>query len=153
MKMLIDSNIFVEYSKGNPKAVKIMENILGTKELYINDVVYSEVAYIFIRTDSGKSYFELKKDKKSVINAGSNFLNKLYPLLKLTRWLEINEDIITLANNYIVRYGLLPNDALFLATCKFYGIESLVSLDEDFKEPCKEERIRLISDVKSLKEG
>ncbi|MHA1262079.1 MAG: type II toxin-antitoxin system VapC family toxin [Candidatus Freyarchaeota archaeon] len=120
MKMLIDSNIFVEYSKGNPKAVKIMENILGTEELYINDVVYSEVAYIFIRTDSGKSYFELKKDKKSAINAGSNFLNKLYPLLKLTRLLEINEDIIALANNYIVRYGLLPNDALFLATCKSY---------------------------------
>jgi predicted nucleic acid-binding protein len=152
MKMLIDSNIFVEYSKGNPKAVKIMENVLGADELYINDVVYSEVAYIFIRTDSGKSYFELKKDKKSVINAGSNFLNKLFPLLKLTKLLEVNDGIITLANNYIIKYGLLPNDALFLATCKFYGIDSLVSPDEDFKEPCREENIRLISDINSLKE-
>ena len=152
MKMFIDSNIFVEYSKDNPKAVDIIENLFGKfKELYINDIVYSEVAYIFIRTDSGKSYFELKKDKKSVADSGLNFLNTLFPLLKLAKFLEVNDSIIALASNYIIKYGLLPNDALILATCKFYGIEFLVSFDqEDFEEPCRKENVHLISDVKSL---
>lgn len=61
MKMFIDSNLFIEHSKGNSKAVEILENVLGNREVYINDVVYSEVAYIFIRANSGKNYFELKK--------------------------------------------------------------------------------------------
>jgi predicted nucleic acid-binding protein len=41
------------------------------------------------------------------------------------------------------KYGLLPNDALILATCKFYGIKHLISLDRDFEEPCVEEGLEL----------
>ncbi|RLG58031.1 MAG: hypothetical protein DRN95_04950 [Candidatus Hydrothermarchaeota archaeon] len=64
---------------------------------------------------------------------------------------SVNENVITLANDYIIKYGLLPNDALVLATCKFYEIDCLVSLDEeDFIEPCRKENIHLISDVKAL---
>ncbi len=151
MKMFIDSNLFIEHSKGNSKAVEILENVLGNREVYINDVVYSEVAYIFIRANSGKNYFELKKDRRTVANAGLNFLNKLFPLLRLTKFLEVNENVIALANDYIIKYGLLPNDALVLATCKFYEVDCLVSLDEeDFREPCEKENIRLISDIKVL---
>ena len=151
MKMFIDSNVFVEYAKANPKAVQLLENIFE-KDLYINDVVYSEVTYIFIRVDSGKSYFELKKDKKLVSSSGVKFLRVLFPLLKLAKILVINESVVSLANNNIIKYGLLPNDALILATCKYYGIDALVTLDEiDFKEPCKKEKIRLVSDINSLR--
>ena len=76
----------------------------------------------------------------------------LFPLLKLAKILVINESVVSLANNYIIKYGLLPNDALILATCKYYGIDALVTLDEiDFKEPCKKEKIRLVSDINSLR--
>lgn len=78
-------------------------------------------------------------------------MNKLFPLLRLTKFLEVNENVIALANDYIIKYGLLPNDALVLATCKFYEVDCLVSLDEeDFREPCEKENIRLISDIKVL---
>ncbi len=30
-------------------------------------------------------------------------------------------------------YGLLPNDALIVATCKYYGIKKIATFDEDFK--------------------
>ncbi len=57
MKMFIDSNVFIEYSKDNPKAVKILEKVFESTRVKpcINDVVYSEVAYIFIRTHSEKT--------------------------------------------------------------------------------------------------
>ena len=47
--------------------------------------------------------------------------------------------IEALAEKYIKKLKLKPNDALILATCKHYGIRYLISLDEDFKEPCKKE--------------
>lgn len=40
-------------------------------------------------------------------------------------------------------FKLFPNDALILATCKYYGTD-LVSLDEDFGECCRVEGIKLI---------
>ena len=47
--------------------------------------------------------------------------------------------------------GLLPNDALILATCKYYKIERLATLDvEDFKKPCKAEGIVLVSNLGDL---
>ena len=31
-------------------------------------------------------------------------------------------------------YGLLPNDALIAATCKYYGISKIATFDEDFEK-------------------
>ena len=49
-------------------------------------------------------------------------------------------------------HKLKTHDALILSTCKHYGIKYLISLDEDFKKPCKEEGIVLIDSVEKLKE-
>ncbi len=152
MKIFIDSNIFIEYFKDNPEAVKLFESVFRITDvkLYINEIVYSEVTYVFIKTVSGKSYYELKKNKRLVVQHGSNFLNIFLPIFKYVKFLMINEDIIRLANEYIIKYGLLPNDALILATCKFYEMEFLLSLDEDFQEPCKKEKFSLISNIRLL---
>ena len=150
MKMFIDSNVFIEYSKGKNTAVRLLESV-AENNLFINGIVYSEVAYIFLRVSSQQSYFDLKKNKEIVKREGLHFLSTLFPVLSTTKILEINADIIFLANSYLVKYGLLPNDALILATCKYYGIEHLVSLDkDDFEIPCKNEKIRLISDPAAL---
>jgi len=155
MKVFLDSNIFIKFSKNMPKAVMLVKELFKNLdvEIFINDVVYSEVSFIFIRVHSEKSYFELKKNKKVVIKAGQAFLNKLFPMLKLVKFLEIKENIINLANNYIVTYGLLPNDALILATCKYYGINCLISLDEDFRDACEKEKITFISSIDTLKKN
>ena len=52
----------------------------------------------------------------------------------------------------IEHYDLRPNDAIILATCKYYGIKYLISLDNDFPEPCKKEGIVLINSAEKLKE-
>jgi predicted nucleic acid-binding protein len=150
MKIFIDSNVFIEHSKGNRNASILLEKAVG-EELYINDVVYSEVAYIFIRIVSGKTHLDLKKDKKLVSTAGKKFVELIFPSLKLATLLEINEEVVKISNSFILKYGLLPNDALILATCKYYGLDALMSLDTDYEEACREENINLISDVEDLK--
>jgi len=53
----------------------------------------------------------------------------------MAEFLEVNRSVVSLANEFIVKYSLLPNDALILATCKFYRIDCLASLDvENLKE-------------------
>jgi predicted nucleic acid-binding protein len=47
-------------------------------------------------------------------------------------------------------HNLKPNDALILATCKHHEINCLISLDEDFKQPCEKEEITLINSAKKL---
>jgi len=49
-------------------------------------------------------------------------------LKKLFEEPEINKNIRDLGYNFIEKYGLLPNDALILATCKFYGVNYLFHL-------------------------
>jgi predicted nucleic acid-binding protein len=44
----------------------------------------------------------------------------------------------------MVKYNLLPNDAIILATCKLHAITKLASHDRDFIIPCKAEGIELL---------
>ncbi len=57
--------------------------------------------------------------------------------------LDLTKEIVKTAERYILSFKLLPNDALILATCKYYGVD-LASLDEDFEECCKVEGIKII---------
>ncbi len=65
-------------------------------------------------------------------------------LFEIFEELEINKEIRNIAFEFMKKYGLLPNDALILATCKFYGARYLISFDDDFREACKGEGAALI---------
>jgi predicted nucleic acid-binding protein len=153
-KIFLDSSVLVEYFKERTEAVELVEYIFSRSDfrVFVNDIVYSEVAYIFIRTKAGKSHLTLKRDESLVRKLGEEFLNSAYPVLETLEFLEVNRDVVSIANEFIVEYGLLPNDALILATCKFYKIDCLVSLDEDFKKPCKDEGMHLVSSLQDLKD-
>jgi predicted nucleic acid-binding protein len=75
-----------------------------------------------------------------------------YFLLNFTI-IPVTEKILKIAKMVIKEYGLLPNDAIILATCKDYGVKYLISIDrEDFTIPCEKEGIVLIDSVEKLKE-
>ncbi len=150
MRVFLDSNIFIEHFKGNRKAGSLLGRVIG-EELYINEVVYSEVAHIFIRTFSEKPYPDLKKNRELVSASGKKFVELIYPTLKLANFLEINREVVNISNFFIQKYGLLPDDALILATCKHYELDALASLDTDYEEACGGENITLISDIEDLK--
>ncbi len=71
-------------------------------------------------------------------------------MLNSFKSLKINEEIENLMFHYMETYSLKPNDALILATCKYYGISYLISLDEDFVEPTTKEGIYLIRTKENL---
>jgi len=135
MEFFVDSNIIIEGLKNNEKAINLLYYLknLNNKKLIINEVVWSEVVYQLI--------VKRKLDSYSVFSFLRNF-----------DLLVINNEIINYAELFVRNYNLKPNDALILATCKYYNIPYLLSLDEDFKEPCEKEGIILIDSVGKLKE-
>ena len=130
-RIFLDSSILVESLKGNGSTVKIME-ILGKKEvlLAINPIVFSEVTYLFMKY------------------AGKSRMKELFSMLNSLAMLEVNAETVLIAEELMLDYNLLPNDALILATCKYYGIKYLASLDSDFERVCELEKITLVNSPK-----
>jgi hypothetical protein len=64
--------------------------------------------------------------------------------------LEIKKEDTKKALQFIKEYGLLPNDALILASCKKNNIEYLLSFDADFKKPARKEKIKLVKNIATL---
>ncbi len=136
-RFFVDSNIFIETFKkeGLEDALEIwkwIEKNYEEKNFYINAIVKSEVSYhLFFK----KKLFDIE-DLKS--------------LFLLFESLSINKKIEKLMLDYIQKYNLRPNDALILATCKFYNIDVLLSLDIDFEKPCQQENINFVNKVEKL---
>ena len=139
MSFFIDTNIFVETLKkdGAKEAKNIWFEILNNylkEDFCVNIIVKNEVIFhLYIK----RKLISLKELKKLF----NTFLN-----------LKISSEVENLMFDLIESYNLKPNDALILATCKHYNIKYLISLDEDFKEPCEKEGIILINSVEKLKE-
>ncbi|AFL94279.1 putative nucleic acid-binding protein, contains PIN domain [Thermococcus cleftensis] len=147
---LVDSNVFIEALKGDGEAEDILSRLLRSDwRVFINDVVFSEVMYHFIRIRAG-SYWSAKKNPEKVSKAVEEFERVVLPMLAIPDFLEVNYDISTIALRVSKTYGLLPNDALILATAEYYGVDTLVSLDRDFKSACRGEGIKLVTSIKEL---
>ncbi|MDK2877238.1 MAG: uncharacterized protein PWQ22_1648 [Archaeoglobaceae archaeon] len=115
-KIFLDSSILVESLKGKDLAVSIIEVLMKKGALLvINPIVFSEVAYIFMKY------------------AGKSRLKDLFSLLNSLAIFDVNAESVLIAEDLMLNYNLLPNDALILAACKYYGIKYLASLDSDFK--------------------
>ena len=147
-KIFIDSSIFIENFKGNTTAKEILEVAIDKFDVCINSIVFSEVLFKLMVLKSGKSILTIKSQ-----NLISNLIKELKnysELLLLFEVLEENKDILNLSLEFIERYSLLTNDALILATCKYYGIEKIASLDSDFEKVAISENIKLIRNTNDL---
>lgn len=127
-RIFLDSSILVESLKGKDLAVKIIE-ILRENEalLVINPIVFSEVTYLFMKY------------------AGKSRMRELFAMLNSLAMFEVDAETVSIAEELMLDYNLLPNDALILATCKHYGIKYLASLDSDFERVCEAEKITLVN--------
>ena len=130
--VFVDSNIFLKVLEGDAISRDFLLKLCKDGGIYRNPIVYSEVVYVWVRLSTGMSTLQLKKSPK-VIKSGSKEFNKVLNLLDLAENLPINNVIEKMANEIIINYGLLPNDALIAATCKQYGIKKIATFDEDFK--------------------
>ncbi len=125
-KYCFDSCMFIEYSKNNVDAVKIWEELDNKNiEVVINPIIFDEVAYIM------QKY-------------GNVDIEEIQKKLFMFDMLTIDKYVCQETVECVKKYNLKMHDAFILATCIIYKIPNLVSLDQHFVVPCKEENITLI---------
>lgn len=146
IKVFIDSNIILEHLKGTIDLAQIR----AIQNLYTNSIVLSEALYVYLKAITGLKSYELKK-KAVEITKRKKELQEIALVFEAFIVLDITNEIYNLALELITENGLLPNDALILATCKLNGITHLMSFDEDFTAACKKEKIVLIKSIEDIK--
>lgn len=136
--IFLDTSVFVRFFiEGDIE----LENFKDLK-LFTSTSVIEEVSYILLKVKIGEKY-NITKHYELL-----NFLRE-NPKIVSSEFSEIREDIKTLLTGLSVKvlpsasytemwsmvekYGLLSNDALIVATCKYYGIRKIATFDEDFK--------------------
>lgn len=149
-KIFIDSSIFIETFKGNTAAKEILEVAIDNFDVCINSIVFSEVIFKLIVLKSGKSILTIK-NQKNFISSLMKELKSYSELILLFNVLEENKEILDISLKLMEKYDLLTNDALILATCKYYEIDKIASLDTDFEKATTNENIKLIRNVNDLK--
>ncbi len=139
---VVDSNVWVEVLSGNERAVELLDSVSGEYKLCITPTIYSEVSFVilghhFTSKTGKKGTYALKKELKrdpslyEIVDAFDSLLDELHTA-GLLEFLEETEEVVRKSRDLRKKYGLLPNDALILATCKVYGISKLVTFDDDF---------------------
>lgn len=142
LKAFVDSNVILNHLGGKLD----LSELRSKYRLHSNAIVFSEVFMVYLKAITGKKSYELKNSPELIVERGDE-LEELFMLFEIFEELEINREIRNLAYEFVKKYGLLPNDALILATCKFYGIKYLISFDSDFEKACKEESIELVDNI------
>lgn len=139
--MFLDSSVIIRYFLGDGNAKDIIE---GPFKFAINSIVYSEVSFNILKLLYIEKYGRYKfYDMKAALSSRDSNLLKGYKILYsfidellsegrlifLPTTLEVLEEAIKIATEY----GLLPNDSLIAATCRYYGIDTIATFDEEFK--------------------
>ncbi|NPA47712.1 MAG: PIN domain-containing protein, partial [Thermococci archaeon] len=118
---LVDSSVIIEALKGNPIAKQVLQSIEDNPN-FINPIIFSEVLFIFLKLVTGKSYLTLRSNSEE-IRKHRDKLKKVYIYLRDNfSELPLTEEIEEKAFEFVLNYGLLPNDAIILATAKFYDL-------------------------------
>jgi predicted nucleic acid-binding protein len=134
---LIATSFFVFFIDGVPILEHLQEKLVTSAN------VIEEVTYVLIKQkvkeiEEEMTHYELL----SFLRENPAHIMEIFGEIKedIRRLLEIlNIMVLEPANyeemwNVIERYGLLPNDALIVATCENHGITKIATFDEDFKK-------------------
>jgi len=148
MKIFVDSGIFIEYLKG--RKVEFFEYLIQQDyQLFINQVVFSELLFHFIAKTGNKSPLAIKESGK-ITDCFKN--QNPIDMLPGIQFLDHTAEISQLTIDFVKQFNLLPNDALILATCKFHDLKYIATFDSDFEAPCKSLGIRIFDDESDLKD-
>ncbi|HEX8461495.1 MAG TPA: PIN domain-containing protein [Segetibacter sp.] len=139
--VFIASSLLVEYLKGTK--TKLLNDIIATQEFVacINETVVSEFLLYFIAVN-GNAAPKTPKASARISSIFRNYFN--YNLLERFSFLSNDDNLFSLVPDFMMKYNLLPNDTIILATCKIHNITQLASHDSDFILPCKAEGIELL---------
>jgi len=129
--VFIDSNVILRHLSGDRRAKRIVDWVESGRVIgYVNQVVASEVLYVYIKLMAGKPAYRLKEEPATVKQVD---LTPVCKVLSLFEELPSSHEVTTGAIDLIRKYGLLPNDAIIASTCKHYGVGKIATFNSDFK--------------------
>ncbi len=138
--IFIDTNIFYNIlyeTELTSKAKKAIELLV---EPVTSVIVYNELLHVTFRAYARRKYgiANYHEFKKFFVERGIGAFEE--PLEEIHRLLgELNVKIMTdfqsveELRDVVAQYRLLPIDAQIAVTCRYHGISTIATLDEDFK--------------------
>jgi predicted nucleic acid-binding protein len=136
----VDANTFYYYmfkSKYTEKAARLLKQY---HDLTTSTGVLDEVMFVIMRKLAEKrlGIRRIARLRSYIKSNGVGFA-----LAELERFIKLVEalDIVVLQDyaepqellEVVVKYNLPPSDAVIALTCKHYGIDTILTFDEDFK--------------------
>jgi len=140
-KVFLDSSILVGWMLNDENALSLIKTMLFENcSFVVNHTVISEVLhkvpYTIALNEGVKGIYDFKKKIGNYSNYYQTVTQKIESLLRndILEIVNVNWEIIKLASELGVKYNLLINDAIIVATCKYYGINKIATFDCDFKK-------------------
>jgi len=136
--LVIDSSVLVKIVIFKNK--EILEKLEGYNVFVPANVVeetnFKIIIAVLASLKDYKFFYGIKRkwEKREKIEMIKKRINLLRKLMNYFHVLPITKEIIELSFEIQLKYGLLPNDALIAATCKFYNINKIATFDEGFKK-------------------
>ena len=123
-----------------PKSDQVIDILSRSDQAYTSLRTIEETSYILIRVYLGKHYGikGIHRIREIINQQGLGFIKDE---LKAMQGLLSEYNIIVLQDkaevseihDTMVKYNLLPGDTIIALTCKHYGIDTILTFDEDFK--------------------
>ena len=138
---IVDTNIFVQYLFDGERADEAERLLASYPDLAVTVGIIDEVEFVIIRRLAKKrlGIKKLSKLKEHIRKRGLDFASDV-----LERYTEmLYEFDITVLRDYaeskelletMRKYQLTPSDAIIALTCRHYGIDTILTFDEDFKK-------------------
>ncbi len=135
MKVFMDTSIILAFLTGQDDRAKDLVRKVERHEItgYINPLVVDEVIYGYLRLTTGIS---ARRIRKLLARKDERLIKmikiEVQPVLKLFTTLPLIAELEEMIE-FIEEYGLMPADALIALTCKQHELNTIATLDEDFK--------------------
>ena len=137
---VVDTNIFVQYLFDGERAGEAERLLALYPDLAVTVGIINEVEFVIIRRLAKErlGIKKLSKLKEYIRTKGLDFASDM-----LEKYVEmLLEFDVTVLRDYaepkelldtMKKYQLTPSDAIIALTCKHYGIDTIITFDEDFK--------------------
>jgi predicted nucleic acid-binding protein len=137
----IDSNAIIYLLHDvKPKSDLVVKYMAEHDEIFTSLRTIEEASYIIIRVRASQQYGArgIYDVRRLIKKYGLDFVRN--DLATLRRFIRENNilvlhDIASIdeIHETMTNYKLLPGDAIIALTCKHYGIDTILTFDEDFK--------------------
>ncbi len=137
---IVDTNVFVQYLFDGERADEAERLLASYPDLAVTVGIIDEVEFVIVRRLAKErlGIRKLSKLKEHIRTKGLDFASDM-----LERYTEmLHEFDIAVLRDYaeprelletMRKYQLTPSDAIIALTCKHYGIDTIITFDEDFK--------------------